>query len=105
MKTVAMILIAGALALAAPSKRTFTGVITDKMCGTDHAMMNVKPDAKCVRECVKAGSEYALASGGKVYTLSKAKSADSYAAQKVTVTGTLDEKTNTIAVNSISPAK
>ena len=105
MKTIAMILLAAAAALAAPANRTFTGVITDKMCGADHSMMNVKPDAKCVRECVKAGSEYALVSGGKVYTLSNAKSADTYAAQKVTVTGTLDEKTNTIAVNSISPAK
>ncbi len=105
MKTIALFLTAGALLLAAPAKRTFTGVITDKMCGADHAMMNVKPDAKCVRECVKAGSAYALLDGGKVYELANAKAADTFAGQKVKVSGTLDEKTNIISVDSISAAK
>lgn len=105
MKTIAIFLGAAALLVSAPAKRTFTGVITDKMCGANHSMMNVKPDSKCVRECVKAGSVYALAAAGKVYTLSNAKTAEAYAGRKVKVEGTFDEKANTIAVDSISPMK
>jgi streptogramin lyase len=105
MKTIAIFLCAAALLVSAPARRTFTGVLTDKMCGADHSMMKVKPDSKCVRECVKAGAPYALAAGGSVYTLSNAKGADDYTGQKVRVAGTLDGKTGTITVDSITPAK
>jgi hypothetical protein len=105
MKTIAIFLGTAALLVSAPAQRTFTGVITDRMCGADHAMMNVKPDSKCVRECVKAGSAYALIQAGKVYTLSNAKAADAFAGQKVKVAGVLDEKAGVIAVDSISPIK
>jgi hypothetical protein len=45
-------LLAGGLTLAgAPA--TFTGVITDTMCGADHKAMGISPDSKCVRECVR----------------------------------------------------
>lgn len=50
-------ILAGALfAAAADGGQTFTGVITDSMCGKDHAAMKVSPESKCVKECVKAGS-------------------------------------------------
>jgi hypothetical protein len=75
------------------------------MCGADHTAMNVKPDAKCVRECVKAGSQYALVEGGNVYVLGNAKAADAFAGQKVKVSGTLDTKTNTILVDAITAAE
>lgn len=68
-------------------------------------MMNVKPDATCVRECVKRGSKYALLVGGKVYTLSDQQTPERFAAQKVKVTGTLDSKSDVIAVDKIEPAK
>jgi hypothetical protein len=52
---------------------------------------------------VKQGSDYALVSGGKVYTLKgDAKQIDKYAGQTVTVTGKIDG--NTVSVNSISAA-
>jgi hypothetical protein len=35
------LLIAGAL-IAGAAPQTFTGVITDSMCGRDHAMMNLR---------------------------------------------------------------
>lgn len=106
MKKLATVFIGTALALAAAApKQTFTGVITDTMCGADHKGMHVAPDAKCVRECVKMGSKYALLSGAKVYTLSDQKTPEKFAAEKVKVTGTLDEKTGTLAVDSIEPAK
>jgi hypothetical protein len=90
---------------AAGQTKTFTGVITDSMCGSDHAMMDVKPDAKCVTECVKQGSKYALQDGKKTYSLSDQKTPEKFAGQKVKVTGDLDEKTNSIQVKSIMPAK
>jgi hypothetical protein len=104
MTKVASILFAGAL-MASAATQTFTGVITDTMCGANHGMMGVKPDSKCVRDCVKGGSKYALLVGKEVYTLSDQKAPDKYAGEKVKVTGTLDAKTRTIAVDKIEPAK
>ena len=103
MKEIAIFLTGAALLMAAGEKKTFTGVISDQMCGADHAMMNVKPDSKCVTECVKMGSKYVLLSGGQVYVLSDQKTPEKFAAQKVTVTGTVDGKN--IQVTSIAPAK
>src|SRR2546425_12173040 len=101
MKTIILTVLAcGALMAAAP--KTFTGVISDAMCGKDHAMMNVKPDSKCVTECVKMGSKYALISGDDVYELSGTVP-EKFAAQRVKVTGTLKDKT--IEVQAIVAAK
>ncbi len=106
MSKLTLLAFGGALLLsAANQKQTFTGVITDAMCGANHSMMNVKPDEKCVRECVKAGSKYALLVNGKVYTLSDQQTPERFAAKKVKVTGTLDPKTETIAVDKIVPAQ
>ena len=105
MKTVIVFFGAAALLVSAQAKRTFTGIVTDKMCGADHTAMNVKPDARCVRECVKAGSQYALVEGGNVYLLGSAKAADAFAGQKVKVSGTLDTKTNIIVVDAITAAE
>jgi hypothetical protein len=106
MNRLTIVMLGGALLLgAANQKQTFTGVITDSMCGADHSAMGVKPDAKCVRECVKNGSKYALVVGGKVYTLSDQRTPEKFAAQKVKVTGTLDPASNVIAVDKIEPAK
>ena len=102
MKTLILTVFAcGALMAAAP--KTFTGVITDTMCGKDHAMMNVKPDSKCVTDCVKEGSKYALLDGSSVYELSDQKTPEKFAGQKVKVTGTLNG--STIQVQSITAAK
>ena len=94
----------GAMLTAAP--QTFTGVITDSMCGADHSMMHVTPLDKCVRECVRmnpAMYKYSLYDGKNVYVLSDQKTPETYAAQKVKVTGTLDAKSKTIQVQRIEP--
>jgi Protein of unknown function (DUF5818) len=91
--------------VAADAPKTFTGVITDAMCGADHKMMNVKPDSKCVTECIKMGSKYALLDGANVYELSDQKAPEKFAGQKVKVTGTLDAATKTLKVTSIVAAK
>ncbi len=98
-----------AIAALAPTQaqrqRTFTGTITDEMCaGIGHSHMRMGPtDAECTKMCVMAhASAYVLEVDAKtVYVLSdQAKPAD-FAAQKVTVTGTLDSRTRTIQVASI----
>jgi hypothetical protein len=99
-------LLAGA-ALAAPAKastQTFTGIITDNMCAqAGHASMRMGPtDAECTDACVVAhGAFYVLAAGKNVYTLSNQQTPAAFSAQTVRVTGTLDAKTKTIAVDSI----
>jgi hypothetical protein len=95
------LLIAGALAASA-APRTFTGIITDSMCGRDHAMMKVAPDSKCIQECVKHGSKYALFDGKSSYILSDQRTPQQFAGQKVKVTGTLFEKTKILKVDSIT---
>jgi hypothetical protein len=103
MKTLLTLFAGAALAFGADAPKTFTGVITDAMCGKDHSMMGVKPDSKCVLDCVKAGSKYALVVGDQVYELSDQKTPEKFAAQKVNVKGTLNGKI--IQVQSISAAK
>ena len=93
---------------AAQGKRTFTGVITDSMCSrTDHAQMRMGPtDAECTKACIKEhDASYMLFDGKESYTLSDQTTPEKFAGQKVTVTGTLDAKTKTIKVDSITPAK
>ena len=101
MKKTISLLFAGAF-LAAAGQQTFTGVITDSMCGKDHAMMKVTPDAKCVQECVKHGSKYALFDGKTAYVLSDQKAPEQFAGQRVKITGTLYEKTKILQVDSIA---
>ncbi len=48
---------------------------------------------------------YVLSDGKTVYELSDQKTPEQYAAQKVRVVGTLDEKTMTIRVESIAAAR
>jgi hypothetical protein len=73
------------------------------MCGAHHMMQGASA-AQCTRECVKEGSDFALVSAGKVYTLKGDKSPfDKFAGQNVTIKGKLDGKT--ITVDSIAAAK
>ena len=105
-KTVLTLFAAAGLLAAADKQQTFVGIITDTMCGLDHTHMNVKPDARCVRECVKSGQyKYALHDGKNMYILSDQKAPEKFAAQKVKVTGVLYEKTGIIKVDSIAPVK
>ncbi len=107
MKTLISSLIFGSALLAAADKpQTFTGVITDTMCGAKHTM-GITPDDKCVRECVKLDpkkTKYALPVGDQIYVLSDQETPEKFAAQKVTVTGTLFEKTKVLKVDKIEAA-
>jgi hypothetical protein len=92
-------------AFAAKGK-TFTGTVSDAMCGAAHAMGGSA--AECTRACVSKGSKYALVVGDKVYSLDTADKAtldtlSKEAGNKVTVTGT--DKDETISVSSVMAAK
>lgn len=86
--------------------KTFTGTVSDAMCGAKHSM--AASAAECTRGCVSKGSKYALVVGDKVYTLETSDKAaldtlDKQAGAMATVTGT--EKGDTITVSSVAAAK
>jgi hypothetical protein len=95
-----------ALLLAPPP--AFTGLVIDGECARGgHATMRMgDTDAECAKACVIShGSAFVLEAADAVYQLSDQKLAERFAAQKVVVVGTLDEKTRTIKVDSITAAK
>ena len=86
--------------------QSFTGIVSDAMCGAKH-MMEGDP-AACLRACVQKGSNYALVVGDKVYTLDSQSQGtlatlDKLANKKATVKGTADG--DTISVISVAAAK
>jgi hypothetical protein len=87
----------------AAKAQTFTGTVSDAMCGAKHEMAGSA--AQCTRECVGKGSKYALVVGDKVYTLETSDKAalatlDKQAGAKATVTGS--EKDNVITVTKVT---
>ena len=89
----------------AAKAQTFTGKVSDSMCGAKH--MESSDEAGCTRVCVGKGAKYALVTGDKVYTLDTSDKAalatlDKRAGANVTVTGT--EKDNTITVTKVTAA-
>ena len=103
-----LIVLAVAGLSAGQSTQTFQGVVTDDNCATgDHSHMRMgETDAECTLACVDAhGASYVLFDGKNAYTLSGQQSPQPFAGKKVTVVGTLDVKTKTIQVNSITAAK
>jgi hypothetical protein len=95
-----LMIIGLAVSSAFAAGKTYTGTVSDAMCGAKH----MGSAAECTRSCVSKGSKYALVVGDKVYTLEASDKAalatlDKQAGAKVTVTGT--EKDNTITVSSV----
>lgn len=96
-----------AASLRAADKQTFTGVVTDSMCATgDHTAMRMgATDADCTLACIQAhGATFVLADGKTVYQLSDQRAPERFAGQRVRVVGTLETKTKTIRVETISAA-
>lgn len=96
------------------SEKVFSGEIADSQCALNvHSlsqshkeMMGMKPeiktDAECVRFCVKErGGRYMLQTKTKVYKLDAQVLAEEWAGQKVKLAGTLDSKSNIIAVEKM----
>src|ERR1700737_3215455 len=86
----------GGAAVVLAQQGSFTGTLTDSMCGTTH-MAKDKTPADCTRMCVKDGMKYALAADKKVYGLEGHEpELAKLAGQKVIVKGTL--KSDTLSV-------
>jgi hypothetical protein len=84
------------------SKSTYTGTVTDTICGTKH-MMKGMSDAECAKMCVEHGGDYALSVGSKIYSLRGSKeNIAKFAGSKVQVTGTATGET--ITVDTIAAA-
>lgn len=105
------LLLIGVLAASALSgaqdEQTFTGTITDDACAmAGHARMRMGPtDEECVRACIRLHSaKYVLLVGEEIYELTDQDTPERFAARRVRVAGTLDAKSKTIRVKSITAA-
>jgi hypothetical protein len=104
MKPLLFSLLALAALSAEPGKQTFSGVITDSMCARgDHSKMQMGPtDAECTKACIlEHGASYVLYDGKHAYDLSDQQTPEKFAGRRVTITGILNAKTNTIQVDSM----
>ena len=94
--------------------KAFRGEVADSQCALNvHSLTQshkemiamkpeIKTDAECARFCVKErGGRYMLQTKDKVYKLDAQVLAEQWVGQKVKVMGTLDPKTNTIAVEKM----
>jgi hypothetical protein len=93
----------GAASLFAQEPQAITGTVSDAMCGAHH-MMKGATATQCTRACVKQGSDFALVSDVKVYTLKRDKTQfDKFAGESVVVKGTVSG--TTISVDTIDAPK
>jgi hypothetical protein len=103
--SIAIVSVAAMLMIAAAKPQSFTGEVSDSMCGAKHMMEN---KAECTRACVSKGSNYALVVGDKVYTLNTSDKAaldelNTLAGSQAKVTGTANGEA--IDVSKVAPAK
>lgn len=112
--TLGLVLVELMMSLVVPQSKvneqqvTLSGALSDSMCGAKHMMRG--NDAKCVRACIKNGSQYALLVDQKVYPLNgRSKELDELAGERVTVTGMLDAQVLQVATvrraEAVSPAR
>ena len=91
----------------AAADMTWTGRISDSMCGGSHAkMQSAHPSAKltshdCTNACVKGGAKYVFVSKGKTYNIANQDNPDLqvHAGHTVLLTGSM--KGDTITVTKI----
>lgn len=94
---VAGFLALGVMGLSAQSSTTMSGFVSDAHCGAAHSSPSADA-TKCIKKCMKGGSDAVLVSDGKVYKLKGDETAvKGYAGKNVTVTGTVEGDTITVA--------
>ena len=104
----ASVLAFGMTAFAAD--QAVTGVITDRMCKMNHAMMqkgaNKMSDHDCTVACVRSGQKYVLTSGEKVYQIENQNFAglEKNAGSTVKATGQVSADGKAITLSRIAPA-
>ena len=71
--------------------QSFSGLITDEICGSRHNMGSGRTSAECARICARKGAKYALVDGDKKFTLDgNQDDLAKLAGQRVNVAGTLN---------------
>lgn len=102
--------LAGLSTWATSAGQTWTGQISDSMCGASHAKMTSAhsgmTDRDCAQACIKAGGKYVFVSDGKVFPIANQDLAmlSVHVGHTVRLTG--DMKGDTITVsNIVMPAK
>ena len=99
-------LLMGLASFASAADQTWTGQISDSMCGTSHAKMTSAhagmTDRDCALACVKGGGKYVFVNDGKVYKIANQDLAllQVHAGHTVQLTG--DMKGDTITVSNIT---
>jgi hypothetical protein len=109
---IAILLVLTPYAFAQSKGHTFTGEIMDKQCAQmgSHenmmAAMGAKNAKDCTLACAKNGDKLVLfdSDAKKVYVIEDDKKVRQYAGQRVQVTGTYDDTTDTLQVKTIAPA-
>ena len=96
-------------AAAFGAQETWTGKISDSMCGASHQSTiehsgKKMTDRECTLACIKQGAKYVLVHDGKVYNIANqdATGLETNAGHSVRVTG--DVTGDTITVSKIEPA-
>ena len=109
-KSLFAVVLAAGLTAAFAADQAVTGVITDSMCKTNHAMMQKSPnkmsDHDCTVACVKMmGQKYVLAAGDKVYQIENQNFAglEKDAGMSVKVTGQVSADGKSFTVTKLSP--
>jgi hypothetical protein len=102
-------------------EKTWTGKISDSMCGSDHTAMTKEhqkegqtpgstarsdKDRECTLACVKSGGKYVFVTGGKVYEIENQDYAglQEHAGHSVKLTGEMNADGKTIKVSRVAMA-
>jgi hypothetical protein len=104
---VSLVLIVLTVGTAAPraAEETWTGQISDSLCGAKHEEaaegQGKMPDRDCTLACVRGGSKFVLVADGKIVPIANQDLADltAHAGHKVKVTGEM--KNGAIVVSKI----
>jgi len=101
-----LVLLVGLAAFASAADQTWTGQISDSMCGASHMKMTSMhagmTDRECALACVKGGGKFVFVSDGKVYKIANQDLGllTVHAGHTVQLTG--DMKGDTITVSNIT---
>lgn len=102
--------------LVFPAEKTWTGKISDSMCGANHKAMakehqkegetvgQKNEDRNCTLACIKKGGKYVLVSQGKVYEIENQDFAglEEHAGHSVKLIGEMGADGKTIKVSKIA---
>lgn len=105
-----LVILVFATPAAFAADQTWTGKISDSMCGVSHTAMRhgdkKMTDRGCTEACVKGGAKYVFTSQGKVYTIANQSDPDlaTHAGHTVRLTGAMKGQDITVS-KIVMPAK